>query len=329
MPKGTNQKLKLIYLMKIMLEKTDENHGITMPEILKALEAYDISAERKSIYTDFDAIRDFGIDVVGEPYGKSHLYRVVSRQFEIAELKLLVDAIQSSKFITEKKSHELIKKLESFASNHEAKQLQRQVYVSGRIKTMNESIYYNVDEIHAAIASNKKLKFQYFQWNMQKELEPKKDGQFYVVSPWALCWDDENYYMIAHDEIEDKIKHYRVDKILKSECIDEPREGEDKFNEDDMAEYTQRRFGMFDGEEEDVKLLFKNRLIGVVLDRFGKDIIVAPAEEGYFSIRVKVAVSDQFFAWLFGFKDEVKILEPENVVTKMKEHVSRVYDNYR
>lgn len=329
MPKGTNQKLKLIYLMKIMLEKTDENHGITMPEILKALEAYDISAERKSIYTDFDAIRDFGIDVVGEPYGKSHLYRVVSRQFEIAELKLLVDAIQSSKFITEKKSHELIKKLESFASNHEAKQLQRQVYVSGRIKAMNESIYYNVDEIHAAIASNKKLTFQYCQWNMKKELDPKKNGELYIVSPWALCWDDENYYMIGYDATEDKIKHYRVDKMQKSECIEEPREGADKFNEADMVGYTQRRFGMFDGEEEEVKLLFENRLIGVVMDRFGKDTIVAPAEDGYFTIRVKVAVSNQFFGWIFGLGSGVKILEPENVVTKMKEHVSSVYDNYR
>lgn len=315
--------------MKIMLEKTDENHGITMPEILKALETYDITAERKSIYTDFDAIREFGIDVVGESYGKSHLYRVVSRQFEIAELKLLVDAIQSSKFITEKKSHELIKKLESFASNYEAKQLQRQVYVSGRIKAMNESIYYNVDEIHAAIASNKKLKFQYCQWNMQKDLEPKKDGEFYLVSPWALCWDDENYYMIGHDEKEDKIKHYRVDKMLKSACVDEPREGEDKFNEADMVEYTQRRFGMFDGEEETVKLLFENRLIGVVLDRFGKDIIVAPAEEGYFSIRVKVAVSDQFFGWIFGLGNGVKILEPENVVEKMRDHARKVFEQYQ
>ncbi len=329
MPKGTNQKLKLIYLIKIMLEKTDDSHGITMPEILKALEAYDVTAERKSIYNDFETIRELGIDIVGEPCGKSHLYRVVSRQFEIAELKLLVDAIQSSKFITEKKSHELIKKLESFASNYEAKQLQRQVYVSGRIKTMNESIYYNVDEIHAAIASNKKLKFQYCQWNMHKEMEPKKNGEFYVVSPWALCWDDENYYMIGHDEKEDKIKHYRVDKMLKSACVDEPREGKEKFDEADMVGYTQRRFGMFDGEEETVKLLFENRLIGVVLDRFGKDIIIAPADDEHFTIRVKVAVSNQFFGWIFGLGDGVKILESENVVNKMQEQVRKVYDKYQ
>ncbi len=329
MPKGTNQKLKLIYLIKIMLEKTDDNHGITMPEILKALEAYDVTAERKSIYNDFEAIRELGIDIVGESCGKSHVYRVVSRQFEIAELKLLVDAIQSSKFITEKKSHELIKKLESFASNHEAKQLQRQVYVSGRIKTMNESIYYNVDEIHAAIASNKKLKFQYFQWNIQKEMELKHDGEFYIISPWALCWDDENYYMIGHDEKEDIIKYFRVDKMVKSSCIDAPREGRDKFKEEDMVGYTQRRFGMFDGEEETVKILFENRFIGVVLDRFGKDIIIAPADEGHFTIRVKVAVSNQFFGWIFGLGEGVRILEPENVVNRMQEQVRKVFEQYQ
>lgn len=329
MPKGTNQKLKLIYLIKIMLEKTDDEHGITMPEILKALEAYDVTAERKSIYNDFETIRELGIDIIGEPCGKSHVYHVASRQFEIAELKLLVDAIQSSKFITEKKSHELIKKLESFASNYEAKQLQRQVYVSGRIKTMNESIYYNVDEIHAAIASNKKLKFQYFRWNIQKEMELRKDGEFYVISPWALCWDDENYYMIGYDAQADKIKHFRVDKMIRSACVDEPREGKEKFDESDMVAYTQRRFGMFDGEEETVKLLFDNELIGVVMDRFGKDIITARADEEHFTIRVKVAVSNQFFGWIFGLGDGVKILEPENVVNKMQEQIRRVFDRYQ
>lgn len=174
MSKGTNQKLKLIYLIKIMLEKTDDTHGLTMPQILSELEAHDVSAERKSIYTDFETLRTLGIDIVQEQQGKVYSYHVASRQFEIAELKLLVDAIQSSKFITEKKSKQLIRKLEGFASTYEAKQLQRQVYVSGRIKTMNESIYYNVDEIHKAIASNKKIRFQYFQWNIRKQTELRK-----------------------------------------------------------------------------------------------------------------------------------------------------------
>lgn len=329
MPKGTNQKLKLIYLIKIMLEKTDDSHGLTMPEILAALEAYDVSAERKSIYSDFETIRTLGIDIVQEQQGKTYYYHVASRQFEIAELKLLVDAIQSSKFITEKKSKQLIKKLEGFTSSYEAKQLQRQVYVSGRIKTMNESIYYNVDEIHTAIALNKKIRFQYFQWNIKKETELRKDGQFYEISPWALSWDNENYYMIGFDSEANKIKHYRVDKMLKSTCIEEPREGKELFEQFDIAAYTRKNFGMFGGEEQSVKLKFDNQLVGVVLDRFGKDIIIAPADETHFMIHVNVAVSAQFLGWIFALGDGAEILGPENVVEQMKQQAKKTYERYR
>ena len=329
MPKGTNQKLKLIYLIKIMLEKTDDSHGLTMPEILAALEAYDVSAERKSIYSDFETIRTLGIDIVQEQQGKTYYYHVASRQFEIAELKLLVDAIQSSKFITEKKSKQLIKKLEGFTSSYEAKQLQRQVYVSGRIKTMNESIYYNVDEIHTAIALNKKIRFQYFQWNIKKETELRKDGQFYEISPWALSWDNENYYRIGFDSEANKIKHYRVDKMLKSTCIEEPREGKELFEQFDIAAYTRKNFGMFGGEEQSVKLKFDNQLVGVVLDRFGKDIIIAPADETHFMIHVNVAVSAQFLGWIFALGDGAEILGPENVVEQMKQQAKKTYERYR
>lgn len=328
MPKGSNQKLKLIYLMKIMLERTDDTHSLTMSEILKALEAYDISAERKSIYDDLETISRFGVEIISEKCGKTCQYHVATRQFEIAELKLLVDAIQSSKFITEKKSHELIKKLESFASNYEAKQLQRQVFVSGRIKTMNESIYYNIDEIHTAIASNKKIRFQYFQWNTKKEMELRKDGAFYEISPWALSWDNENYYMIGFDSEANKIKHFRVDKMLKSTCMEENREGKEFFDKFDMAVYARKSFGMFGGEEQSVKIQFENSLVGVVLDRFGKDIIIVPVDETHFSIHVNVAVSDQFFGWIFALGEGAKILAPENVVEKMKVEAKKAYERY-
>lgn len=312
-----------------MLEKTDDNHGLTMPEILKDLEAYDVSAERKSIYNDFDTLRMLGIDIVQEQQGKTYSYHVASRQFEIAELKLLVDAIQSSKFITEKKSKQLIKKLESLASNHEAKQLQRQVYVSGRIKTMNESIYYNVDEIHTAIASNKKIRFQYFQWNIKKETELRKDGQFYEISPWALSWDNENYYMIGYDSEAKIIKHYRVDKMLKTACTDMLREGKDLFEQFDIAAYTRKSFGMYGGEEQSVKLEFDNNLVGVVIDRFGKDIIIVPSDKEHFIVNVNVAVSDQFLGWAFALGDGVKILGPQNVVEQMKEMAKKVFEKYQ
>lgn len=329
MPKGTNQKLKLFYLIKIMQEKTDEEHGLTMPEILKELEAYNVTAERKSIYNDFSTMGDLGLEVVSEQVGKTYYYHLVSRKFEMAELKLLVDAIQSSKFITAKKSNELIKKLESLTSNYEAKQLQRQVYVSGRIKTMNESIYYNVDEIHTAIASNKKIKFQYFQWNIKKEMELRKDGEFYEISPWALTWEDENYYMIGFDSAENIIKHFRVDKMLKISCLNEKREGKSVFGKFDITAYAKKNFGMFAGEEQSVKLQLRNELVGVVLDRFGKDIMIIPKDEEHFNVSVNVAVSAQFFGWIFALGDGVKILGPEGVVEKMKEEIRKSAERYQ
>lgn len=329
MPKGTNQKLKLFYLIKIMQEKTDEEHGLTMPEILKELEAYNVTAERKSIYNDFSTMGDLGLEVVSEQVGKTYYYHLVSRKFEMAELKLLVDAIQSSKFITAKKSNELIKKLESLTSNYEAKQLQRQVYVSGRIKTMNESIYYNVDEIHTAIASNKKIKFQYFQWNIKKEMELRKDGEFYEISPWALTWEDENYYMIGFDSAENIIKHFRVDKMLKISCLNEKREGKSVFGKFDITAYAKKNFGMFAGEEQSVKLQLRNELVGVVLDRFGKDIMIIPKDEEHFNVSVNVAVSAQFFGWIFALGDGVQILGPESVVEKMKEEIRKSAERYQ
>ena len=328
MAKGANQKLKLIYLIKIMLEQTDEEHSITMQEILEALEAYDISAERKSIYADLEAIRNLGIDIVGEQNGKTFYYHVVGRQFEIAELKLLVDAIQSSKFITARKSHELIKKLESLASIYEAKQLQRQVYVSGRIKTMNESIYYNIDELHNAIAANRRIRFQYFQWNIKKEMELRREGKFYEISPWALSWDDENYYMIGFDAEENKIKHFRVDKMLKIRCLEKEREGRELFKQFDMAAYSRKSFGMFGGEEQYVKLLCENSLAGVIIDRFGKDVMLMPVDEDHFHVNVNVAVSEPFFGWIFALGDKVQIEGPETVVIKMKEMLQKASERY-
>lgn len=328
MPKGTNQKLKLIYIIKYLMENTDENHKVTMADILRYLEGYEISAERKSIYADIEAIRDLGIDVVGEKTGRDFYYYVVSRDFEVAELKLLVDAIQSSKFITEKKSSELIKKLQGLVSVHEAKQLQRQLYVSGGTKAINESIYYNIDAIHNAIGGNHKIQFQYFQWNVKKEMELRKNGEFYEVSPWALLWEDENYYLIAFDSVHREIRHYRVDKMLKISSVNETREGKEYFEKFNLAEYSKKNFGMFAGEEEMVKLEVHNRLIGVIFDRFGTDVMIIPANEEHFRVNVKVSVSNQFFGWLFGLGSDVKILAPENVVNRMKEELENINKLY-
>ena len=328
MKSGSNQKLKLLYLMKIFLEKTDENHGLTMSEILASLKAYDIPAERKTIYADIEALRFFGLDIISVPKGRSCYYHVASRDFELAELKLLVDSVQSAKFITEKKSHSLIKKIESLTSQHEAKQLQRQVYVRGRNKTNNENIFYNVDFIHTAIATDVQVRFQYFQWNVKKERELRHGGKWYQISPWALTWDDENYYMMGFDSEVSRIKHYRVDKMLSLELTEERREGKECFEQSDMVSYTKKLFGMFDGEEKRVRMEFKNELAGVVIDRFGSDVPMAATDENHFEARVNVAVSGQFLGWIMALGDGVRIVEPEDVAEKMKEKIRELMNIY-
>jgi predicted DNA-binding transcriptional regulator YafY len=328
MAKGANQKLKLLYLMKILLEKTDETHSITMPEILSSLESYGVTAERKSIYDDFETLRLYGIDIVGEQRNKTYYYQVGKRDFELAELKLLVDAVQSSKFVTAKKTNELIKKIEGLASKYEASQLQRQVYVAERIKTMNESIYYNVDKIHAAIGSNVKIKFQYFQWNVDKKMELRKNGDFYCISPWALSWENENYYLIGYDCEMEIIKHYRVDKMLHIDLVEEKREGKELIEKFDIAVYAKKMFGMYDGEILNVKLECENRLAGVVIDRFGKNVQMIKLNNDYFTASVEVAVSSQFIAWIIGIGQGAKIVGPESVVKMMKDEARRLREQY-
>ena len=328
MPKGTNQKFKLYRLAQIMLEQTDDEHYITMPEIKEALARYDITADRKSIYADLRDLEVLGIEVEGEPVGKSYHYHVVSRPFELPELKLLVDAIQSSKFITEKKTNALIRKLEKQVSRYEAMKLQRQVFVSGRIKTMNESIYYTVDAIHNAISENKKIRFQYYQWNVKKEMELRRDGAWYHISPWGLSWDDENYYLVGYDSDAGEIRHYRVDKMLHIRMSDEPREGKEHFRKLDMADYAKKSFGMFGGKEQKVKLLVDNSLAGVIIDRFGKEVMMIPADPEHFTVNVTVMVSSVFLGWVFSLGERVKILGPEEVVGKMREEGERLVRQY-
>lgn len=328
MPRGTNQKLKLYHLKNIMMAKTDDEHGITMPQILAELEKYDVTAERKSIYNDLQDLEKLGVEIESEQEGKYTYYRVVGRQFELPELKLLVDSIQSSKFITAKKSNELIKKLESFCSEYEARQLQRQVYVQDRIKTMNESIYYSVDTIHAAIADNKQIKFKYFTWNIKKEQEFKKGGEIYHISPWALTWDDENYYMVGYDAADGIIKHYRVDKMVKISMLDDAREGKEHFQRWNTADYAKKNFAMFGGDEEDVTIELENDMCGIFIDRFGKDITFVPTDKNHCRVRLKVALSSHFIGWIFALGDKVKIVGNKKVLKEVNEMVERLKNQY-
>lgn len=327
MSKGTNQKLKLLYLTKIFREQTDEEHMLTIAEIIEKLSAYDVSADRKTLYTDFEELRHFGLDIISQQIGRQHYYYLGAREFELPELKLLVDSVQSAKFITAQKSQKLIKKLEGLVSKYEATQLQRQVYITGRVKTMNESIYYNVDKLHAALSADAQIQFQYYQWNVKKEMELRRGGKLYQVSPWGLMWDDEYYYLVAYDAETDKIKHYRVDKMLRIQITDQKRAGKERYQSFNLPNYTKRIFGMFSGEETKVTLEADNSMAGVLIDRFGKDIMLIPQDGGRFRATVDVAISDQFLGWIVAL-GTVKIVGPEAVVKKMQAKVSNLIADY-
>ena len=326
--KGENQKLKMLYLMKIFREETDDLHALTMPQIIEKLADYGVNADRKTLYEDFRLLREFGADIIAEKEGRSYYYHLGSRDFELPELKLLVDSVQSSKFITDRKSNQLIRKLESLVSKYEGSRLHRQVLITGRIKTMNESIYYNVDKLHEAIGSNRQIRFKYFDYDLNKEMVPRYDGRWYKFSPWALMWDDERYYLVGYDSKYGMIIHYRVDKMTEIGIVDEPREGQEAFGKFNIAHYTNTLFGMYVGEETKVTLEAENSMINVLIDRFGKDIIIAPVDDGHFRTTVTVAVSRQFLGWIMSLDGDVRIVAPAGVVDTMKEAISQLQEQY-
>lgn len=335
MAKNPKQKLKLLYILKYLTEMTDENNGVTMSEIIDYLDSFDIKAERKSIYDDLKTLQDFGVDICSTK-SKTVEYYIASRDFELSELKLLVDAVQSAKFITHKKSNELIKKLEGLTSNSEAKELQRQVFVSNRVKTMNEKIYYNIDSLHDAMNSGNKISFFYYQWeitgdNAQKVIKKRRNnGERYVVSPWALSWDDENYYLIAYDDKAEKIKHYRVDKMESVEVLyKEKRDGKQLFTKFDMAVYSKQIFGMFGGNLTDVKIRFDNSLVGVIVDKFSKNVFITVNDDGTFDMSTKVMLSPNFYGWLFALKDKALIISPSSAKEEFLSYVEDVLRKYK
>jgi len=324
MARTSNQKLKLLYLLKILFEKTDSEHSLTVPDMILKLEKYGVRAERKSIYDDIELLNNYGVDLLCKKT-KTYDYYIASRTFELAELKLLADSVASSKFITEKKSRELIKKISSLASVHESQQLKRQVYVAGRVKTMNEKIYYNVDEVHQAIAKHKQISFMYFEYTVDKKKRYRNDGNKYIVSPYALTWDDENYYLISNYEKHEGITHFRVDKMEDIEILDIKSIQNDEIN---IGEYAKKVFSMFGGEEASLRIIFDNALLGVVIDRFGEKTIIRKSDENNFIAYVKVEVSPPFFGWIFQFGNKVKIISPDNIRDKFIDYCREVIENY-
>ena len=329
MPKKPNHKLKLLYIQDYLLKNTDENHAVTVKDIITYLESCGISAERKSIYDDIELLKLNGLDICSEKRERTVWYNVVSRNFETYELKLLVDAVQSSKFITEKKSNELIKKLESECSRFGAYELSRQLTVINRIKSMNESIYFNVDIIHNAIRDNMKISFLYFDYNMKKEKVYRHSGKVYTVSPFSLNWDDENYYLVAHDAERNEIRHYRVDKMDKLAELSQRREGAELYDKAYIEDYSKKVFSMFGGETTKVCLEFSERLAGVVIDRFGKDIFLSVDEEQKkFSFETDIVVSPNLFGWLFSFGKDARIIRPQRVLDEYKDYLKDVTELY-
>lgn len=326
MAKSENQKLKILYLIDILKRYTDENHVINTSEIIQKLAANDIKAERKSIYNDIEMLRKYGYEIIlsKSPMG----YYLVGDVFELPELKMLVDAVVASKFLSEKKSQQLIKKLEAFTSKYEAKKLDRQVYVADRVKTVNESIYYNVDHIHEAIQENVKIKFKYLEWNDKKMLVLKRDGNEYLVSPVSLVWNDENYYLVAYEENEKKIKHYRVDKMKDIILLEEKRSQESENIKFDHAKFSKKTFGMYGGESVKVSLEFPKHMIGVMIDRFGNNIPIIKTGEKRYKTSVDVVKSSQFFGWLTGLGSSVKLLGDEAVKDEYKNYLEDILKEY-
>ncbi|MCH5251444.1 MAG: WYL domain-containing protein [Lachnospiraceae bacterium] len=328
MPKTANQKRKLFYLLSLLKEESDASHPVSMKRIVSTLESYGIHAERKSIYSDIETLRALGYDVeyqAGKPSG----YYMGSREFELPELKLLVDAVQASKFVTEKQTNALIKKLEQFASRYEANALQRQVRVKNQIKSANMSTLYLIDGIHQAIHENHEISFVYCEWNLQKKLVLRRGGDRYIVSPWALLWEDENYYLVAFEPETQMIKYFRVDKMKQIRIEENKRCGKKEFEAVDLERLSRKNFGMFAGEGKRITLEFPRTLVGVAIDRFGSSVPLIPVDGDFFQILTEVNISHQFYGWLAGLGNGVRIVEPAEEAEKYYRYLKDILNNGR
>ncbi len=328
MAKSANQKLKLLYLLRILSQETDENHALSTSELIQRLEAFDIHAERKSIYSDMESLNVLGYDIMNDRKKEHNGFYMASREFELPELKLLVDAVQSSRFITEKKSGELIHKLESLCSKYDAGRLQREVFVSDRIKAENEAIYYSIDVIHEAISANRQISFQYYEWDADKKMRFRKGGSRYQVSPYLLIWNDANYYLAAFDTDGGILKHFRVDKMT-GVTMDEALRDKKAHTRISPARYANKNFNMFRGEEMSVSLGCEESMAGVIIDRFGKEVAMRRLSDGSVSVRANIDVSNQFFGWITGFGGKVWIRSPKEISDQYRAYLQSILEQMK
>ena len=325
MPKSDNQKLKIFYILDYLQRNSHQDHPVRASELIAMLEnKHHIACERKTIYSDIAALQDLGVDIVSIP-GKNGGYYIASRNFELPELKLLIDAVQSSRFLTEKKSRELIEKLCNQCSVYDARLMRRDVLVSGRVKSMNETIYYNVDAIQDAISQNRQIRFRYFDWGIDGKRRYR--DKEYIASPYGLCQDNENCYLLGHS-VRHGITSYRVDRMADIRTLDEARTPCPELTGKALTEHAHRLFQMFSGDSTDVKLRFHRSLVNVVVDRFGRDVLLIPDGEEHFVFTAQVAVSPMFLSWVIGFGSKAKILHPQSVVDACRQMCLEALEQY-
>ena len=300
-----NKKLKLLYLARYLQEETDERHPKTVQEMIAYLERCGISAERKSIYDDMELLELYGMDVQSVR-GKSYGYFLGERAFQLPELKLLIDVVQASPFLTQSKSMELIAKLEKLTSRPNGRQLRRQVYVMDRVRTHNERLYYAIDGLHTAINDDRKVTFRYFDWTPEGGKAYRRDGALYEADPVALCVD-RHYYLVAYDPSISDYRHYRVDRMESLTVTDTPR---DPLPEHfDLGKYVRTIFDMYSGHTETVQLRFDRQLINVVMDRFGADAHIRD-DGGRITVTAPVELGPTFFGWLAQFGGQAELTSP-------------------
>lgn len=327
--KSESKKLIPLYLQKLFLEKTDKTHYVRMPDILSYLESKNIFADRRTIYAAISLLNYTDFEIVGVQEKGNYKYHHPSRLFNTNELKFLIDSIAASKFLTEKKSKDLISKVKSLGSSFDAKSLNRNILLSKRIKSMNDKVLRNLDYIYSAIADNKQITFQYLQWNTKRKLVIKSE-KLYAASPYAVSLSDDNYYLIAFDSKSNDLRHYRIDKMQSITIINTERIGKELFQSFDIVDYSRKTFGMFGGKEETVTLEAANYLVGVFIDRFGESANIRPNfnNPDSFIVRITVNISPQFFAWVFGLGKNVKILSPDSTADAFKSMIDSVAENY-
>ena len=323
----SKQKLKLLYLKKILLEQTDDKHKLSGPELIEQLSLYGISAERKTIYDDIASLEDSGLDIVTERLGHANVYYVASRLFQEEELSVLADAVASSKFLTLKKSDELIKKLQQLTSKYNAKHLRRTVYVGNRTKAYNEKIYYSTNAIHEAMNTDRRISFRYTEYDLSKNKRFRHGGELYTVSPYYLIWESDCYYLVCYCDKHDKVARYRVDRMVDVSVLDRKRR-ELSMDEESFAKSLRATYNMYGGTEASVVLEMSNKLINVLIDRYGDNFHANPVGEDRFTARLDVQISPTFWGWLFQFGNEAKIISPPWAVDEAKRRLAEISENY-